>query len=470
MSWLELLPPAGTVAGEGVRALLVGGLFLLIFAAAEAWKRWGDPPAEWTRKLVHLCGGIVCAALPWIFAWHWTVLALGVAFAGIIWGTRRLGVLGSVHGVERHSQGGIYFPIAVYLLFLLAAHQPVFYLISILVLVVADTLAAVLGTAYGRRVYAVETDRRSLEGSAVFFLTTFLCVHLPLLLLTGIDPLASVVIGVQLALLVTFFEAISLRGNDNLIVPLVTYYLLVKMTPKPADFIALQLVAQLAIIALVALVAWRYRFVSLSGAVALTLVLYGAFSLGGPVWVVAPLLAVAGFAALYSVLCRQGATDDTQYQVVALFYVSIVGAALFVVNNAMQTLVPEPFALRVTDPFYVPFVGVVAAQLAIVLFTFLDPLRGRRRLSRLGITRLSAAIGFLLVVPAGLWVGVPGIDVWGLGVAAVICFGALALYRAGRRMSAWPTEQPWTVRLQAAAVAGVTGLVLPVHLWWIGVF
>ncbi|CAN5417269.1 hypothetical protein BH24GEM3_BH24GEM3_26360 [soil metagenome] len=467
---LDVLPAAGTVAGEGVRALAVGALFLLVFSAAELWQRRGEPPVEWTRKLVHFGGGMISASLPWVFASHWTVLALGVLFAGIIWGTRRLGLLCSVHGVERSSQGGIYFPIAVYLLFLLSAHQPVFYLISLLVLVVADTVAAVLGSAYGRRMYAVESDRRSLEGSAVFFLTSFLCVHLPLLLLTEIEPAASVVIALQLALLVTFFEAISLRGSDNLIVPLVTYYLLVKMTPKSAEFIGLQLLAQLAIIGVVALVVWRYRFVSLSGAVVITLVLYGAFSLGGPAWLVAPALALAGFTALYRALCRTDSQPDTRYQVIALFYVSLIGAALFVVNNAFAMLVPDSFRLPVADPLYAPFVGVVAAQLALMFFTLLEPLGTRRRLARLGGAPAAAAVGFLLVAPVGLWVGVEGITLWGLAIAASISFGGLLLFRAGRWLVGWPRQAPWSVRLQAASVGMATLAVLPLHLWWIGGF
>src|SRR2546428_23364 len=112
-------------------------------------------------------------------------------------------------------------------------------------LVVSDPAAGLLGRACGRLAFFAASDRKSVEGSAAFFVAAFLGVHLALLLLTGVARDASVLIALQLALIVTSFEAISLHGNDNLVVPLATYYLLVKMTPKPAENIGGELAAEL---------------------------------------------------------------------------------------------------------------------------------------------------------------------------------------------------------------------------------
>src|SRR5690606_6142869 len=151
------------------------------------------------------------------------------------------------------------FPIAVYGMYLLAADQPAFYLISLSALVVSDALAALVGGAYGRVRYRVESDRRSSEGSVVFFLATLLAVHLPLLLMTPIDRRLSVLVAVQIALLVTLLEAISLQGNDNLIVPLGTFLLLHKLTIQTPETILWQLVAQIAIVGVLLLATWRLR-------------------------------------------------------------------------------------------------------------------------------------------------------------------------------------------------------------------
>lgn len=465
---LHWLPPFGTVAGEAARAGLVTAFLLALFAACEAWRHWGNPPAEWTRKLAHVGAGVVTAVFPWMIAWHWTVLILASGFALIIFGTRRLGWLQSIHGVERRSEGGIYYPVAIYLLFVLAGDRPVFYLVSLLVLMVSDSLAALLGSEYGRAIYHVETDRRSLEGSAVFLLTTFLAVHLPLLLATDTGRGAAVLIAAQIALTVTIFEGISPGGSDNLVVPLATYFLLSIMTPLPAEHVARQLVAQLVITLLAGLLAWRFRFLALSSAMGLALVVYGAYALGGAEWTVAPGLAVLCFAGFYLLARQMEPQAGAGYHIRTLFYVAGVPTLLLFANNAVERGLPRIHAAA-PDPLYVPYVGVVAAQLMIVLFAHLQRVPAELRRAPNRLAGFSGMLAFLVVVPMGLGVGVAGVSAWGVMVAAVICAISLALYLAVRRMAAWPRVAPWDLRLQSLSTAVATALVLPLHLWRIGV-
>ena len=232
----SLLPAFGTPAGELVRAGLLLAACGLVLLIAETWRRRAHPPVEWTRKLVHLGVGALAAPLPWWIASPWTVLAIAVLAVGPILWARRRGLLPSLFGVERASHGEIYFPVGVVLLFLVGRREPVFYLISLFTLVVCDSLAALVGRAYGRHPYLVTSDRRSLEGSAAFLISAFVGIHLALLLLTDIDRGACVLIASQVALLVTSFEAIGARGSDNLTVPLATFYLLVALTPQPGHF------------------------------------------------------------------------------------------------------------------------------------------------------------------------------------------------------------------------------------------
>ncbi|MDB4948636.1 MAG: hypothetical protein JWM27_1285 [Gemmatimonadetes bacterium] len=463
------LPPVGSLPGEAIRGAALGALFLAIFAAAELWRMARHPDPEWTRKLVHVGGGLAVAPIPWLFGSAWTVLALGAAFAGILWGTRRVGWLRSVHGVARRSEGGIYFPVSVCALYLLAHGRPLFFLVSLLVLVVADTAAALVGSRYGRLVYPVEGDRRTLEGSAVFFATAFLCVGAPLLASGTTEPVAAVLIAAQLALVVTFLEGISLRGSDNLVVPLATLYLMVKMTPHDAAWIGSQLAAQLAITGAVFLLAIRLRFVRASGAMALSLTLYGAYSLGGGAWLVAPGLCLGAFLAFRAASARRAPLARVGFQVRAMFWAGIVAAVLFIANNALETLVPAAFRPGVRDVLYVPFVGAVAAQLAALCLALVEHRRGAplARATRLTAAGAAAA-GFALVVPAALAVGTGGVTAAGLAASAGICFGSLALYRGTRRVRG-TSHTHWDGRLQALSVACATALVLPLHLHAIGV-
>lgn len=417
---------------------------------------------EWTRKAVHIGGGVVALGFPWIFRSPWTVLALGAGFGAILWGTRRLGVLGSVHAVERRSEGGIFYPVAIVALFLIGRHQPVFYGIALGALVLSDALAALVGTAYGRLVYTVEGDRRSVEGSVVFLLVTFLAAHLPLLLFTDLGRAASVLIALQIALLVAFFEGISTRGSDNLTVPLVTYFLLVKMTPRTAEFIAGQLGAQLAIAGGLLLLARHTRMLTSAGAIAASLFFYGAWSLGGEEWTVAPALGLAVFALLYARRGGRGGEPSPRYQVAAVFYTAIVAGALFITNNVFEKLVPGS-PLRFGDPFYPPYLGVLAAQLAMLVLALRAGVPWVRR-PRPRDVALALAAGIAAVIPAGMAVGTRG---WRSGdalLAAGICMAAVAIYLLACRAWRGPREAPWAGRLQAASALLAVAALLPPYL------
>ena len=99
--------------GELVRALLVGASFLLIFGLAELWRKFGHPSVELSRKSVHFTGGLIVLAFPWIFDSRWTVIGLVAVFAFLIWGTEKVGLLKSIHGVTRNTDGGLFYPLAV---------------------------------------------------------------------------------------------------------------------------------------------------------------------------------------------------------------------------------------------------------------------------------------------------------------------------------------------------------------------
>ena len=254
-------------------------------------------------------------------------------------------------------------------------------------------------------------------------------------------------------------------GSDNLIVPLATYYLLVQLTANTTAGIALQLVAQLAILGFALLVAWRARFLSLSGAVAAHLVLYAAFSLGGPGWIVAPLLALCAFLALDAAY-RQALRPAHRLprHVTAIFYVAIVATACLFADNTfhrLDRLAPE---LAVGSPFFALFVGALAAPLAIAGFWTTGVVR-RTRDVRPAARALAAGLGAWLVVAPGGIAAVRGrVDAGEAAIAALVVFASLALYAIGVRLF---RPEPWgrgDLRVLAAATLVAVLLALPLHL------
>lgn len=449
------------LAAEAGRAAGVAAVFLVVFAFAEAWRHLAQPPPEWTRKLVHVSGGLVSLALPWLVRSHWTVLALGLSLGALLLITRRMGLLRSVHGVERRSEGAMYFPAAVYLVFLLAADRPTLYLISVLTLVVSDALAALVGTAYGRITYRVERDRRSIEGSVVFFLATFLGVHLPLLLLTEVERSVSVLVAAQIALLVTILEAVSVDGADNLVVPIGTYLLLLKLTPQPAGALLWQLVVQLAILGVLFLLAWRLRLLTASGTLAASIFFYGAWGLGGAAWLVAPAVGLAVFGVVLRLAAEIDHGPSARFQVLAVFYTTLVPAAIYLLNDVLRSVVALPAWLQ-GDPLLPLFAAAVGGQLALLCLVFWEGTPWLRS-PRAGRVAGSLALAVAATLPAALLLGRSNGAREAVAVAALPVL-AVALYVAANRLARIPREGPWDGRLRAACVGAGALIVLPLLL------
>ncbi len=460
-----MTPAAVPWAGEVLRAGLLALGFALVLAVIELWHRRAHPPVEWTRKALHVLFGLSATTLPWVLRSHWTVLALALVIALPLAWARRRGLLPSLFGVERHSYGEMYFPAGVYVLFLVSSGHRVFYVVSLITLVICDALAALLGKSYGRHHYLVHRDQRSLEGSAVFLFTAFLGTHLPLLLLTDMDRGACVVISVQLALIVTAFEAIATGGSDNFLLPLATYYLLVKLTPHTASEIGYQLAAQLGILLATLAFARRTGYLSFSGAVAAHLALYAAFSLGAPAWVVAPAVALLALVALDRIGHRRLSVASSRHDVQAIFYVAIVATLWLFADNSFATLVRGAGPLRTGHPFRALFVDTLAASLSVIAYWTFESMPRLRRRSRFNRAALAISVGCGIVALPGFW-AVRG--QW-LGMelagAALLCTVALALHLLLRRRIRPVAGSLGALQLLAVSVLLASLVLLPLQLW-----
>jgi len=254
--------------------LILSTWFTILFGAVELWRRLLHPNTETTRKASHIASGLSALIFPFIFNSSQPVFILCVLSVVLMSAGKYAGALRSVHGVARQTYGTSYFPIAVFVIFWLSQDQRAYYVISILVLTLADASAALIGKTYGTLQYSVEDDKKTLEGSFAFLTATFLCVHVPLLLMTNVGRAECVLVALIISILVTGLEAISLEGADNLIIPLLTFYILRKITVQPLQ----EIIRQIGILALITVVicatdAWR-RSLRGIGFVGLILLLY----------------------------------------------------------------------------------------------------------------------------------------------------------------------------------------------------
>ena len=362
---------------NGVIVILAS--FSLLLATAELWSRLGQPKPEWTRKLVHLGGGIIGLFLPWLIESPLVVFVLTASLSALFVIGQKTKLLKSVHGVERKSRGSEYYPLAIWLVFVIAADQRAFYLAGVLVLALADAFAALIGSRYGVMRYEVEDEFKSIEGSLVFLVVAFAAIFLPLAALTALPRDVCALSALLVAMLVTLFEAVSLEGTDNLFVPLAVVFVLQKITTKPLAHIALQNVAFVCIVALVLLLAWRIEWFNAGGALAVTLFIFAAWSLGPRYrWVIPAFIGLAGLALVRIFVLRRGERRRLKVRAVTR---ALIVPFIFLLAANMTGLY---------DVFYAPYLAACAAVFAFVAWT------GGRARSAFAV---GAGAAMLLVLP-----------------------------------------------------------------------
>jgi phytol kinase len=279
--------------------------------------------------------GLITASFPWLFDQVWPVLLLAASSLAVLVLVRSgfsatRSVRGVLHGVERSSWGELLFPVSVALLFVLAQGDPLLYSVPILILALADAVAALIGVYYGQTQFKTLEGSKSIEGSFAFFIVAFLCVHVAVLLFTDTGRVESLLIGLLMGIIVMLFEAVAWRGLDNLFIPVASFALL----KSYLDADAMDLSVRLVVILLlgVFLMFWRRRStLDDSALIGAGLVAYGAWAVGDLYWLLVP---VSVFV-VATLLAQRMQADGRKpiHTVYALLSVAGPGLAWLVLNR-----------------------------------------------------------------------------------------------------------------------------------------
>ena len=286
---------------DWLNVILVLSALLGLMLGLRAWQRAQSPNSELVRKLVHIPMGLLTLSFPWLFTSPWSVTVLGglaiaflVSLRLVVPLAQRLGkVLGSV---ERRSLGEVYFSISIVTVFWMsslsdvpATEQRLLFIIPMLILTLADAVAALIGVRYGQTRYTTDEGFKSAEGSLAFFMVAFFSVHIPLLLFSATGRAETLMIAIILGLLVMLLEAIAWRGLDNLFIPMGSFLLLNAHLTMTISELVWRLVATVLLVLLG--LAWR-RNTTLNDSAILGVAFVGyiAWMLGGFPWLLPPLL------------------------------------------------------------------------------------------------------------------------------------------------------------------------------------
>ena len=197
-----------------------------------------------------------------------------------------------MNATSRKSYGTIYFPFSVLILSFFWWDKPVSFILSILVLTLADPIAAIFGSQQNYK-FTPWIDKKSIRGSSAMFTSSFFIILLGTdLLLKYYGSNYSIPIPALLGLAIftafsaTLSELVSYRGSDNLSIPIITFlsYEIYLINFTHGNLTNLMLWTFLSII--IFTIAYKKKSLSLSGAIGGYLLGIVIFGSGGWNWII----------------------------------------------------------------------------------------------------------------------------------------------------------------------------------------
>lgn len=200
---------------SGMNLVISVIVVLTLICISELLWRIRDIDIEYTRKFVHISAGTFVAFWS-LYLSRNEILLLSAGFVLVVVVSRYTKFFKAIHSVQRPTWGELFFAVAVGLLAYVADSHWI-YSAALLVMSVADGMAAIIGMKFGKsNRYTIFGYAKSLAGTLSFFLVTIIILTVNAIFTPGI--FSGWFIGI--ALVATALENVSIRGLDNLIVPL----------------------------------------------------------------------------------------------------------------------------------------------------------------------------------------------------------------------------------------------------------
>ncbi len=263
-------------------------ILAIIIGCSELVRKKLNLSISVTRKFVHILTGILIATTPLLLQQPYPMLVISGIFIVLNWIAIEKKWMPGMHATEKVSYGTVFYPVSFFVLIILLweKHKAIL-VISMLIMAIADAMAAIIGKNVKKPIrYQFDGEPKSVQGSAVMLIVTFFITILGLKLFSTFENLVygltqSLWIATTVAVIATACESLSSKGSDNLTVPLGAAFTLHYMITHSTDQ-NLIFTLGIGIALLVAIVSYYFHFLSGSGAVSTFLL--GAIVFGTGKW------------------------------------------------------------------------------------------------------------------------------------------------------------------------------------------
>jgi len=186
-------------------------------------------PRDFTRKFVHIGVGLWAIGTVLVFeTWYFAVIP-PLSFIVLNYISYRREVFKAMELADKSNLGTVYFPISFALVIALCWVRPAVIAAGLMPMTWGDAFASIIGRRWGTHRYTIGGSTRSLEGSAAMFLFSLASVFL-VLWGFGTPLVVAGAYALVVAAVATLVEAVSIKGLDNITVPLASALVLWLLT------------------------------------------------------------------------------------------------------------------------------------------------------------------------------------------------------------------------------------------------
>lgn len=252
------------------------GLGELIFKFVKDGKRY-------SRKFVHIFVGITIAFLPFYMPSQQVTVIIGSFFIVANFAAFQLNIFKGMHH-KRESLGTIFFPIIFTFLCLVSWSQPWLIVFPVLAMAIGDGMASLVGeNVRNPRQLFSEIKGKSVQGSSTVFLTVIALLSIYSFVIMGEFPTTLLILAIVVGgVVATIAEIVAWSGSDNITLPLFTWVVLRFIEAGQLEIIIYTFILVLAI----AILSIKIRFLSQDGGLALILLGFFMFTIGGIPWTI----------------------------------------------------------------------------------------------------------------------------------------------------------------------------------------
>ena len=202
--------------------------YIFIFLMIIGGKLFEKIGKEASRKFIHIMLGNWWLISMYFFNNVWFAAFVPLTFVIINYISYKKDIIKVMEREEdkKDGLGTVYYACSLLILVIITfgvLNKPILGLVPILVMAFGDGLAAIFGKLIKSKKYKVYDTEKSIAGSLTMFIVSFIIISI---YLVYINSPFWYLKGIIISLIITVLEAISIKGTDNITVPIATLIML----------------------------------------------------------------------------------------------------------------------------------------------------------------------------------------------------------------------------------------------------